>query len=515
MVSENLIAEAEKQQENTTEEENKKESSRATKLRDLILRQNIEFAVDEAKEAYARIEIHGHYEVYNVKSQSFKDIVIELAEAEFNSVIAKNALESALDSIGAKARRSKNEKNIAVRVKYLAEKRKIYLDLCNDKWQVIEIDSKGWRILDNSPIWFKRTNDLDKLPTPINSNDNYTAISKLKKYINYTNDDNFDMYVAWLLSNLLTDVSVPILILEGTAGVGKSFTSEILRSIIDPAKQLKTISRVKPKPEDIVLDVSKSRVLVYDNFSAGTITAELSDLFATIATNATAPKRALYTDDEIIVVRLGRSLLFNGIDDLVKREDLLSRSIVINLEELTERKSESKMRAQFERDHPYILGGLLNVASEALKNQGKSQFNEKQIRFTDFGRFVENGAEAMQWQDDHFKAIYTNNVFKAKESLIQSNFFILALVELLEKSYTKEITHTATKLIEEVNKCEAVPLYVPKGAIPYANKVLDRLKRDKALLNQLSIEYSITKKVIFLITRFQLKNSGAGWSINL
>lgn len=491
MIDKNLINEAEQQQESKAETEEKKESNQATKLRDLILSQEIEFAIDEAKEAYARIKINGHYEIYRVKSQSFKDIVIEIAEAEFNKVIAKSSLESALESIGARARRSKEKKVIAVRVKYLANERKIYLDLCNDKWQVVEIDGNGWRILDDSPIWFKRTDDLDELPKPIKTNeDNYKTISKLKNYLNYSSAENFDIYVSWLLSNLLTDLPVPILILQGNKGAGKTFTSQILRTIIDPAKQLKSISRTRPKPDDIILDVSKNRVLAYDNFSAGSITAEISDLFATISTNASHSKRALYTDDVPIIVRLGRSLMFNGIDDLVKREDLLDRSLIVNLDDLKERKSIDDMEAQFAKDHPYILGALLNVASEALKNQGKSNLSDKRIRFTDFGRFVENGARAMKWEEGYFKKIYIDNKAKANENLTQSNFFVLGLNELLTKSYTGEISYTATQLIERVKSTEVVPYDTPKGAIPYSNKVLDRLRRDETQLEVLGISYS-------------------------
>ncbi len=137
--------------------------------------------------------------------------------------------------------------------------KKIYLDLCNEAWQVVEISRKGWQIIDNSPIWFKRTDDMDELPMPKFDSRNKLNVERLKKYINYSNDDNFDLYVSWLLSNLMTDTSVPILILQGTAGVGKSFTSELLRTVLDPVRTLKSISRVKPKIEDIVLDTSKKQ----------------------------------------------------------------------------------------------------------------------------------------------------------------------------------------------------------------------------------------------------------------
>jgi hypothetical protein len=470
------------------EEDDKKERHFATELRDLILRQDIEFAIDEVKKPFAKLKIGGHYEVHAVTSQSFKDIVIELAENEFERVIAKYALESAIESISAKARRSKNFKSISIRAKYLPNDGKIYLDLCNEAWQVVEISRKGWQIIDNSPIWFKRTDDMDELPMPKFDSRNKLNVERLKKYINYSNDDNFDLYVSWLLSNLMTDTSVPILILQGTAGVGKSFTSELLRTVLDPVRTLKSISRVKPKIEDIVLDTSKNRILVYDNLSAGTITAEISDLFATIATNSATSKRALYTDDGQIIVKLGRSLLFNGIDDLVKRQDLLSRSLVIELDTLKERKPENELREGFERDHPYVLGALLNMASTALRNKGKSTFNKS--RFTDWGRFVEDGASAIGWDSNRFSSLYLGNIEAAQETLIQSNYFILGLKEIMDNEHSGKISYYAVPLIEKISNFDFVPKVIAKGAIPHPQKIKERLKRDEALLKQIGITWS-------------------------
>lgn len=483
-----MVEQAEQVKTPPMEEEEKKERHFATELRDLILRQDIEFAIDEVKKPFAKMRIGDHYEVHAVNSQSFKDIMIELAENEFEKVIAKSTLESALESISAKARRSKNFQPIAIRVKYLHTQNKIYLDLCNDAWQVVEISRHGWQILDNSPVWFKRTDDMDELPLPKFDSRNKFNVERLKKYINYSSDDNFDLFISWLLSNLMTDTSVPILILQGTAGVGKSFTSELLRTVLDPARTQKSISRVKPKIEDIVLDTSKNRILVYDNLSAGTITAELSDLFATIATNSATSKRALYTDDGQVIVKLGRSLLFNGIDDLVKRQDLLSRSIVVELETLKERKPENELREGFERDHPYILGALLNMASASLRNSGQSTFNKS--RFTDWGRFVENGASAIGWDKDHFCTIYLKNIEKAQETLIQSNYFILGLKEIMDNEHSGKISYYAVPLIEKISNFDFVPKAIAKGAIPHPQKIKERLKRDEALLKQIGVTWS-------------------------
>ena len=52
---------------------------------------------------------------------------------------------------------------------------KIYIDLCNKNWEVVEIDCKGWQVISNPPIRFRRNErcemidrddeDKDNLPT--------------------------------------------------------------------------------------------------------------------------------------------------------------------------------------------------------------------------------------------------------------------------------------------------------------------------------------------------------------
>jgi hypothetical protein len=44
---------------------------------------------------------------------------------------------------------------------------KIYLNLANEQWQVVEIGPNGWRVVSESPVKFRRAKGMLPIPTPI------------------------------------------------------------------------------------------------------------------------------------------------------------------------------------------------------------------------------------------------------------------------------------------------------------------------------------------------------------
>lgn len=464
------------------DQEEKDSRNSTTKVRDLILNQDIELGYDEEFNGFVKRRVQEHYEVYPLQSRQFHDFVYELYDDTFNSVLAKSIYESVLESLSARARIKGEQQTMALRTaKY---ENTVYLNLCDDGWNIIEIDKDGWRIVKDCPIWFYRKDDMDRLPTPKMTKER--DIELLKKYVNYEKEADFDLMVSFLLSCFMFRTSRPILILQGGAGVGKSFTSEILRSVVDPARNKKSISRAKPTTDSIAIDVSHQAVLVYDNFSSGAVTAEVSDMFCTIATNQTYSKRALYTNNDEVIVRLGRPVIINGIDDLAKRQDLLDRSIVLDLPHLESRQTEEELRTSFKDDLPAILGHLLNCIVDSLKHAGKSDYNES--RMSDFGQMVENAHTALKWHEGYFRGIYQDNRQKATFATIETNPFIQGIIELMKNKEKRRFKKT--DLIEEIKSLETYDRYdTQKGVIPTARKVSERLRRDSPLLKTAGISY--------------------------
>ena len=50
-------------------------------------------------------------------------------------------------------------------------KDKIYIDLCDPEWRVVEIDKHGWSVLSRSPVLFIRKKSMSALPIPAEGGD--------------------------------------------------------------------------------------------------------------------------------------------------------------------------------------------------------------------------------------------------------------------------------------------------------------------------------------------------------
>ena len=101
---------------------------------------------------------------------------------------------------------------------------KIYLDLCNEERQAVEIDAGGWRVVDEPPLWFLR-GSMKALPVPRPGG----SLMDLREFVN-TSDEDFVLLVGWLLASLAPDVAYPILALSSEHGSGKTTLTNLLKS---------------------------------------------------------------------------------------------------------------------------------------------------------------------------------------------------------------------------------------------------------------------------------------------
>ena len=108
----------------------------------------------------------------------------------------------------------------------------IYIDLCNDAWEAIEVTAKGWNVIQNPPVKFRRTNGMLPLPKPIPGG---SLDGDLKPLLNAESDDNWLLMKAWLLGLLIPTGPHPIMALRGEQDTAKSYTQKLLRGVVDPS----------------------------------------------------------------------------------------------------------------------------------------------------------------------------------------------------------------------------------------------------------------------------------------
>src|SRR5262245_45299317 len=107
-------------------------------------------------DGYADILVNGHRETWPLRSSGFRKWLRSIYFSKLEAAPRKEAIETAVETLDAKAQFSCDTiHRVELRVAYFNDK--IYYDLCNERWEVIEITAMGWEIVTNASVRFRRT----------------------------------------------------------------------------------------------------------------------------------------------------------------------------------------------------------------------------------------------------------------------------------------------------------------------------------------------------------------------
>jgi hypothetical protein len=372
---------------------------------------------------HADITVNGHRETWPIRSRGFKRWLLRRFFEHTNGAPNTDAMQAALGVIEAKAHYDSPEHLIYLRVGEYEDK--VYLDLCNAEWQAIEVSSRGWEILDNPPVRFRRAEGMQALPAP--SHDG--SIDDLRPFLNVKTDEEFILAVTWILAGLRSRGPYPVLVPFGEHGSGKSSFCRILRSLIDPNKApLRTLPRDE---RDLCISAQNGWVVVTDNVSR--LPTWLSDAYCRLATGGGMATRQLYTDQDEIIFDAQRPIILNGIVEFVTRPDLADRAVFLTLEPISkdECRSDNDLAEDFKEAHPRILGALLDGVAHGL-NWLPQASREDLPRMADFAVWA-RACETAFWQRGDFDKAYNKNRSEAIGSILEADEVAGALRSLMEQ----------------------------------------------------------------------------------
>lgn len=257
----------------------------------------------------------------------------------------------------------------------------VWLDLGTTGGDLAKITAAGWEITRDAPVLFRRTRLTGALPEPASGGD----LGALRGLLRVS-DDAWPLVVAWLLSVLLLPGQpVPVLEMTGEQGTAKSWQSRLLVATVDPGPvPLRAVPR---DVESWIVAAASSRVVALDNLSH--IEPWLSDALCRAVTGDGLVRRALYTDNDVSVLAFRRAVLVNGISLGRLRPDLADRLIRITLGQLadTDRLDEADLAGQWDKAHPAVLGGLLDLAVGVLATLPRVR-QDSWPRMADYARIL-------------------------------------------------------------------------------------------------------------------------------
>jgi hypothetical protein len=377
----------------------------------LKLAQKAELFHAPDRTAFADIDISGHRETWAIRSKGFKRWLSHSYFMETEGAPSSEGLNSALGVIEAKAHFDAPERPVHIRVAGLDGR--LYLDLCDETWRAVEVDSTGWRVIDNPPVRFRRAAGMLPLPIPVSGG----SVDALRQFLNVASNADFVLAIACVLASLRNRGPYPVLALSGEQGSAKSTLTAILRAVVDPnTAPLRALPR---EDRDLFIAASNSHVLAFDNVSG--LPYWISDTLCRLATGGGFAVRQLYTDQDEVLFDATRPVILNGIEDIVTRPDLADRALFLMLEPIPEerRRPEAELWEAFETERPRILGALLDAVVEGLKRLPETRL-ERLPRMADFALWA-TACEPALWPAGTFWSAYSGNRDEAVESVISAD----------------------------------------------------------------------------------------------
>ncbi len=443
------------------------------RVKNFALEQGCKIYLNQDNEAWVTVPVNDHFEELPVDGARYMQWIHHKWLESGGQILSRHVLSATSATFATLAAFGDQRYKVYLRVAHVDGE--IYVDLSNEKHQVVHIWANGWEILDQSPVKFARTAGMLPLPTPSLGGD----ISCLREFINAPGDDSWSLILAWILG-AYSDGPFPALIVTGEQGSCKSSACRFIRQLIDPARVELAMSPRETR--DVMIAAKNSHVTAFDNISS--ISQSLSDTLCGLSTGAAHRERKYHTNNgEESQFCAKRPVLLNGID-LSMKGDLLSRSVLVSLPAIADenRKDEKKLLAEFEAAKPEILGAIFTVLSGILKNLPTTQLKEKP-RMADFALWMTAAEPALGWQPGTFMSHYDRNRDDAAELAIESDSFGTAVRDAVLNDPSNIVNLDWKTLTASVAANQT------KGWPTSSKQVATRLKRLAPALRHFGIEF--------------------------
>ena len=380
-----------------------------------------------------------------LESADFQDRVNNIYYDEYRNVISKFSMSKIRQILRAIAISDEFVQKVYVRIAYVDDK--IYLDLGDSSWRVVEIDCNGWRVIDQSPVPLIRTANMLPLPVP-DQNSHIKDINMLKALVNCSDEHSWTMLIAWIISCFFAEGTYYLLSVHGAPGSAKSTLVKLLHSLIDPSKaKLKAFHR---NVRELMVAARLSKVMSFDNLSG--LTKVESDALCRLSTGGSFGTKENYTDGKEYLIEACRPVIINGVSNNAVRGDLVDRVLSVELERLPDDKyiPEDEIMDRFEQFHPRLLGAICNIISEAMQNHSNVK-NVSLGRMAKAAKWVIVAEPGLGWQKGHFVKEYRRNQRIIALEARENNSLLKAIIYLLDDINGNNFTGTPTHLYDRLN----------------------------------------------------------------
>jgi hypothetical protein len=394
---------------------------------------------------FARVPVEDRFEFYELRSAAFRNWLVDAYLERCDEPPSKLVISRVVAVLEARAQFRGTIPAVHIRVAGASEGERdvSYLDLGDPEGRAVEIRASGWKVVHRPGVHFRRATGMLPLPVPESGG----TINLLRPYVNLGEVD-FRLFVAWLTAAIRPAGPYPPLVLYGEQGSAKTTLAKVARRLIDPHSAL--LLGEPASTRDLMITALNSWLLAFDNI--GDLPVWLSDCFCRLATGGGYATRSLFTDDQVTYIQAQRPIMLNGIDDFVKRGDLIDRSVFLSLSPIhpSDRRTEGEFWASFQFDYSRILGSLLDAVVLGMRILPSVELPEVS-RMADFGYWGEAVGRGLGWPEQSFRSAYARNRRAATDSAIEDS----AVADALFKSVPPSLkwSGTTAELHRQLTAC--------------------------------------------------------------
>jgi hypothetical protein len=372
--------------------------------------------------SYALVSVNGKAECRELKSKGLRNLLTHAALKATGKLPTPEAIAAVVGVLEANAEFDGTHEDVFLRVAREKSGLSYFLDLADREGRIIEIRPDGWELAAEPPVFFRRAAGQLALPLP----EQVGTLELLKKYVNLEEAD-WPLFIGWLTAALRPVGPHPILVVTGEQGAAKTTMLRVCRRLVDP-----NASPVRAQPKelrDLMIAARKSWLMAYDNIT--TLPTWLSNGLCGLATGSGFTIRSLGSDDDETIFVAQRPVIINGITDFVEKADLGDRSFFLHLPRIprSTRQTEEAFWADFDRDCPLILGGLLDAVSAGMRALADIRL-ARLSRLADAERWGEAVGRGLGWAPATFSSALEANRAEANEWTLEESPVAVALIDL-------------------------------------------------------------------------------------
>jgi len=281
------------------------------------------------------------------------------------------------------------------------------------KEETYKISPGKWEVDPSPPTIFKHFQGMNSLPRPVPGGD----IRKILNFANIPGRSDQLLLMTFLAGCFLPKIQHPILVLWGSQGAAKSSLLRRLLSIADPRSSDETPHYDE---KEFLTAINARWATGLDNVSY--ISPQFSDLLCRLVTGAAFTKRRLFTDEDLIVRRLLRIIIMNGINLPVEKPDLMDRCVLLQMDRISNenRKEEAVLDQEFSAVSGEILGGCFDAVSRAMEIYPTLEITSP-FRLKDYARWGTAISMALGYQADEFLLALKENVERQHEHSLDAS----------------------------------------------------------------------------------------------